>query len=548
MRLVSALLLFVAALSGAGAAPAAVPTDVHQTRWFVHEDLITAGRPLSFYQALIAQASQDASELVQGGQGPADDPCCMGFSEVSVTTFGNTTFDLFEIDSQAELDELDGLPAGDATGPRMFVVNALNFCSGPGSPIGCADLPPCGSEPSDLVMLISMEAYDLFDVFAKVLAHEEGHNACLVHVTGNSCELMAASGGGGCLSSAECAEFTEDAQATAGSCSCYAGTSAYEPDGTACSEAPSGVCSGGVCGGPTSDAAAALFAAAGAGALSADPPDDPLRMSGAGGDWLDLGTFSGGQQITGLAYSPGRDTIYGVGPGAVADQDLLFTVDPSDGSTTLVGAVTGLVADTDLVSLAWNPGASSGTADDRLFAVDLESGGVFGFLYEIDPDTAVATNLSLGGIDIGGTDGFSGLAYDPVSATLFASASFGSGLYVLNLPCGNPFCTTTEIIDPALLAPVNKFESALAWSAAGRIHHIGRQSGPRILYDSYDASLLAGGTVSKVFTRGLDGFTAGGLASSPNTPIVTTTVPALSVPAVAAVVLGVAFVLARRRH
>ncbi len=94
MRAYAALHLWMAlALVSAGisAVPAgAAPTkSFHSLTWYVHEDLIDAGagRDLPYYQALIESSMAEAELLVQGHQGPVDNPCCVALDPVLVTTF-----------------------------------------------------------------------------------------------------------------------------------------------------------------------------------------------------------------------------------------------------------------------------------------------------------------------------------------------------------------------------------------------------------------------------------------------------------------------------
>ncbi len=507
MRWAALLVVAVSIAMGPGSARAQPATSFHDLKWFVHVDLITAQRPLGFYQSLIADSTLEAGDLLQGSQGPFDDACCVALDDVSVETFGTPGDGLDVIDNAGERDALSsiGLP-----GRRAFIVERLNFCSGPGNPVGCADTPACAASPADLKLIVAMQAYDEFDSFSNTLAHELGHNTCLVHVSNNTCQLMAAVSGGGCVSSSECSEYVEERTSVGGSCGCYVDANTLAADGTACTEFAGGICSGGLCGDPASEASTSLFAAAGTASAMGDPPDNPLRMGALAGNWSDLGTFSSSREPTGLAYAAERGALYGVAASGGTNE--LFTIDPSTGATTLVGNVTGIDAGEPLVALAWDPGAA-GEGDDRFFALDLAAND-FNDLYAIDPDTAAG--LKLGSFFTTGTGGFSGLAYDPVTTTLFAAASFGNGLFEVGLVC-TPGCPLTEITDPRL--SVNKFEPALAYSAqSSSIHHIGRQGvgTPRTEYDSYDAGDLSAGTITKLTARrGLDGFSTGGLAALP---------------------------------
>jgi hypothetical protein len=65
-------------------------TNLHELEWLVHIDMIDAGagRDLAFYEAIISQAVEDATILIEGDQGPADSPCCDVIEVLSIDTFG----------------------------------------------------------------------------------------------------------------------------------------------------------------------------------------------------------------------------------------------------------------------------------------------------------------------------------------------------------------------------------------------------------------------------------------------------------------------------
>lgn len=104
---------------------------------------------------------------------------------------------------------------------------------------------------------------------------------------------------------------------------------------------------------------------------------------------------------------------------------------------------------------------------------------------------------------------FNGLAYDSANDRLYSSSGFSGGIFEISL---NPCCAAVLVNADG---PARQ-ESGLAYSAASNsLYVIGGQSGPRTLYNTLDADAFAAGTISSGYTRGLDGFTLGGLAAIP---------------------------------
>jgi hypothetical protein len=455
----------------------------------------------SFYEDLIEQATEDAGVILMGDSGPADNPCCLDFSVVSINTFSDQGGNSWaSIDSTAEFDNLDLV---DATGHRAFIVGGITFCGSAGNPIGCATTPFCFDNPANLTLVIDIAADSDFGVFANTLAHERGHNSCLVHVNDNRCQLMQAVSGGDCVNAGECNDFRNERTSTAGTCACHSAPAVIEDDGKTCSQlSVNGICSGGVCAETDSDASVTLVASAGTASQTGDTPDDPLIMSGVTGGWTDLGEFNSGYTPQGLAYADDRGVIFAVSP--TAGDDVLLTIDPVDGSATLLGSIAGV---SDLRGLAYDPGPTAASSDDRLLAIDSPVLPMGAALYEINPDNGTPTLL--GNLDLTGGSGFQGLAYDSSNQRLYASSLFTGGIFEISLA---PCCSTTQVNaeGPA------RSESGIAYSAAtNSIYLIGGQSGPRTLYNTLDADALAAGAISSSYTRGIDGFTLGGLAATP---------------------------------
>ncbi|MGE4605248.1 MAG: hypothetical protein AAEJ52_00735 [Myxococcota bacterium] len=498
-----AIVIHLIALQTLTLSAAAQSPDIafHDLKWYVHDSLIDTARPLSFYEDLIERATEDVGIILMGDSGPIDNPCCADLSVVSVSSFSDQGGHTWA--SMDSVAEFTGLDLVDARGHRAFIVGGITFCGGPGNPIGCAQTPPCGSDPPNLRLVIDIAAETDFGVFANTLAHERGHNSCLEHVSGNSCELMGASSGGDCVSASECDEFREERTSTGAACVCHTASAVLEDDGEACSQSGvTGICSGGVCGEIGSDASVTLVASAGTAALEGDTPDDPLLMSGIPGGWTDLGEFDSSYTPQGLAYADDRGKTFAVSP--TAGDDVLLQIDPTDGSATLVGSISGV---SGLRGLAYDPGPTTSPSDDRLLAIDSQT---FADLYQIDPDDASRTLL--GSLPTGSANvlaRFNGLAYDSANDRLYASSGFEGGIFVIAL---NPCCSTTVVNS----AGPPRFESGIAYSlTTNSIYLIGGQTVRRTLYDTLDADALAAGTISSGYTRGLDGFTIGGLAATP---------------------------------
>ena len=520
----------------ASAALAAPTADLHEVKWFVHVDLIDAGagRDLAFYEAMLDAALADSRLAMEGHQGPLDRVCCSRLLKeehspsVTLATFGTPGDGLDVIDT----GELATIAATGGSGSRGFLVDSINDCGG-GPASGCAVIPSCGGPPDDdpdRYLVVTLDAEDS-GILGLVIAHERGHNACLGHVSSDPCELMQGVASGGCLSTAECASFRDARTSSGDACACHADVPlGADPlpieDAIPCSDGGgSGICSGGSCGPAAGDAGVSLIAAGGPEAASGAATDDALRLSGLPGGWSEAGDL--GSVLRGLAYDPDGEVLYGIADGGVGD-DSLVVVDAATGSvTSTIGTVTG---HDDITSLAFDPGATTSSSDDRLLA--LSSDGSFEDLIEIDPANATASLL--GPLDVGAAGGFQGLAYDSLNQKLYAAGFTLDGLWEIDISaCGAPFfCTTTEVTGIG----ISREDASLAYSRdSGRLYQVGRQVGSQILYDSIDSTTLT--PRSRI---GLDGFTVGALAALP----VPEPATLLSLPAGLGLIIG----LARRRR
>jgi hypothetical protein len=483
---------FVAAGALSATAQAAPTESLHSLDWYVHEDLIGAGRDLDYFRQLIEDRLAEAEIMVQGYQGPIDTPCCVAFDAVSVTTFSGAGLDIIE--TPAERDAVLGGPEGG------YLVQSVWYCpSFSTSIVGCAGL---GAD----TFVVSLDAEDI-DILPVVMAHERGHNSGLYHATNDYCDLMAGARGGGCLSASECTSFIAKADSSGGSCSCL-GDSVGDPplaDATACSDDfGSGLCSGGVCGETSGPAGTRILAAAGSEDPSTAVTDDALHQSALAGGWETLGAIGAGVEATGLAYDPGRDVVFAIAPQA-AGNDQLVTLDPATGAKT---ATIDTLDHQGITALAYDP------AGDRLFAIYADA-EIFGgpvncgsdpvcvsTLLEIDPDDGDTTVYGeLNALIVAGA--VQGLAWDSAAGELYGSTA--AGLFTIGLGCDGVACSDTSQVDNLYRKP-----SSLTYDPeTDTLYRQGTMSS-RTEFDSIDP---ASGDVEPLI--GVDGFTAGGLAVIP---------------------------------
>ena len=497
-----------------GRAAAGPAVDLHQLRWYVHVDLIDAGagRDLAFWQAAIDDAAKGANRLLEGGQGPFDRACCTRITRAAnVTTFGSPGDGRDVLDSAAEQNYFN--TAGGA-GSAAFLIDSISYCGGSApAAVGCAERPACDSNGNDnpnLWMVATADAFDS-DILAAVVAHERGHNACRQHVATAECQIMQASifvpGRGGCLSAAECTSYRSARTTTASGqeCTCITAAGATEADATTCAGAPLGLCSGGLCGNALGSAGVRLIAAAAPGSAAGGPPDDALEISALSGDWSVMAQFAPtSDDVRALAYAHDSSTLFGVVP--TVTNDRIVTIDPSTG---LITATVGIRANgaLEIVSMAYDPGDTSGPGDDRLLV--LEAGGPAGELWAIDPASPSTATL-LGSITWSPASLFTGLAYDSLHDRLFAATPFGpDGLYEIHLAGCSPSPCESEQIAGAGLYREN---ASLAFSpVTGMLYLIGTAfDGQRTFYDVVDPS-----SGTSIETLSLDTFTPAGLAALP---------------------------------
>ena len=492
--------------------------DLHGLNWYVHVDLIDAavGEDLAHWQGVIDASVASANRLLEGGQGPFDQPCCVRLGRsVSVTIFGTPGDGLDVIDSSADQTAISN--AG-GSGSNAFLVDSITYCGGfsPGA-IGCGLKPACNGKRNDdpnLWMIVTVESFDS-ETLAAVVAHERGHNSCLSHVSAAECQLMQGSvftpGLPGCMTASECSDY-QAARTTTSSgleCGCYDNGGALLEDGTVCTELADGLCSGGLCGPFAGDAGVKLIAAAAPGTSAGGPPDDALRISALSGEWTTLAQFSGAaEDVRGMAYALDSETLYGVVP-TVFD-DSIVTIDPVTGTIlSTVGTIANGAA--EIVSMAYDPGATNAPEDDRLIVI--EAAGLNGELRWIDPASPFTTTL-LGAIEVHPTSLFTGLAYDSLHGELFAATPFADdGLYVIDLSsCPPSPCDASQIAAAGLF----RDDASLAFSPdSGMLYLVGTadfgiEFAGRTFYNVNDPT-----TGTSVETLSLDVFTPAGLAAIP---------------------------------
>jgi hypothetical protein len=512
-----------AALMSPSAAGAAPQVDLHDLDWYIHIDLIDvgAGRDLAYWQGVIDDALIKSNQLLEGQQGPIDQPCCARLAaSTPLATFGAPGDGLDIIDSDSEQNTLASIAAG--TGSRAFLVDSTTWCSGfsPGS-IGCAIRPGCSGNPSDdpdLWMYVTVDSLDQ-GTLSSVIAHERGHNACLQHIASAPCELMGATvftpGLGACLSAGECNNYR--AARTVGAsgieCSCHDDSAGILADGASCTEAVGGICSGGLCGAADGDAVVSLMAAAAPGDFGG-PPEDALRVSGLSGDWTNLGQISPtSDDIRAMAYAHDSGVLFGVVP-TVGD-DRIITMDATTGA--VIDPAAGSIANgsDEIVSMAYDPGDSSAATDDRLIVLEVE--GSFGRFLSIDPASPSSTTL-LGGITIGPAANFSGMAYDSIQDRLFLASTFApSGFFEVDLGACTPFSCPTTSLPWTVRAWQN---ASLSFSReTGKLYLLGTQSYG--LTDTTFYAVIDPTTGESDDALSLDRFTPSALAVVPEPGFVT---------------------------
>ncbi len=434
---------------GASSASAVPEVDLHELTWSVHVDLIDpgAGEDLAYWQGVLDDLMVTSNRLLEGGQGPLDQPCCTRLANsIPLATFGTTGDGLDVIDTLAEQNAIAAL----ASGSSAFLVDSLTYCGGaaPGA-VGCALLPACTGNPNDdpsLWMLVTVDAFD-DGTLASVIAHERGHNSCLPHMNGAPCQLMLGviltPGSGACLNAAECANYQAGRTelASGNDCSCHDDFSGILVDGSQCNEVAGGVCSGGICGEYSGDASVHLLSAADPGDLGG-PPEDAIRVSGLAGDWTNLGQISPtSDDVRAMAYARDSGILYAIVP-TVGD-DSVVTLDPSTGALI---AWIGTIANgaEEIVSMAYDPGDTSAPTDDRLIVLEVD--GDFGQFRSIDPASPSVATL-LGALNFGPAVHFAGMAYDSLQDRLFLASHFNpTGFFEVDLAaCTLSHCPTSAL-------------------------------------------------------------------------------------------------------
>jgi hypothetical protein len=348
-------------------------------------------------------------------------------------------------------------------------------------------------------------------VLASTIAHERGHNSCLMHVATAACQLMQGSiylpADGGCLTATECTNYKAGRTTSSSGleCGCHVDATTIEPDGATCTQVASGLCSGGLCGAYDEDAGVRLIAAAAPGTAAGGPPDDALQVSALSGNWSTLAQFAPtSDDVRGLAYAQDSGTLFGVVP-TVFD-DLIVTIDPTTGTIIdFVGSIAN--GGKEFLSMAYDPGATSAPGDDRLLL--LEAGGSLAEIFAINPASPSTATL-LGSLVWSNPERFTGLAYDSIQDKLYAAATFGGGaIFEIDLTsCPPSPCNSVQL--PASTYPWD--DLSLAYSpVSGMLYLMGTAHlGVRTFYNVIDPT-----TGESVETRSLDVLTPAGLAAVP---------------------------------
>ena len=522
-----AVMCFVAA--GPRAHAQAPELEIHSLQFYVHEDTLATLGGMAAVTTRLETAIDAANDLLEGGQGPGDSPCCTRLEiDGAVQTLVDPNADpmnrvLRSIDFPQEVPDLLGAIGNPSSGNSFFLVDDLASCAGSAGAVGCAQLPNCGALLANPVAVITLDAIDQ-GVLAHVIAHERGHHACLDHDDTDPCQLMRSSAGGGCTAANQCALIRTAADRSGAACACHASSGLAAPDTQACTDLESnvsGICSGAVCAEVGTDASVSLLAAGDpdfaeftpAAEPSAATPDRALEMSALTGDWADSAALAAGLEAQGLAYAHDRDLLYAAVPNG--SFDALLVLDPQ---TRAIETQLNFDRTGSIIALAYHPGATSLPDDDRLFALEDQS-GVFERLLEIDIDTGatlliesgVFTGLPRGGeLSFGSNGGTTGLAYDSANDALYVAS--WAGLFEIDYASCGPLtnCAMTEIRTPSD-GTLARYAAGLAYSAdTGQLYLVGNQTQGTTLF-----TVIDGATATAFEPIGIASNTVGGLAALP---------------------------------
>jgi hypothetical protein len=229
-RALALLCTAVAFALAAGSARAQIARTVDRTQWAIHVDVAD-----QLDLAALRRYLAEADRLLQGDEGSSDVACCVTLQAAApagrpdaeaLVTFGAPGDGLDVIDSLEKWNQIQGLRA---------IVQTISWCSyNNPSLIGCATTQPFGN-----TLVVALDAGP--EAFARLLAHERGHNTGLVHRS-SACAVMAPSisSVSGCLTTSECTSYRTylangSTQGT-GSCDCMgpAVGDAVRADGAAC--------------------------------------------------------------------------------------------------------------------------------------------------------------------------------------------------------------------------------------------------------------------------------------------------------------------------
>ena len=254
---------------GAAAAPLVSHHPVH---WFVVQQAEAPDKDFAYYAQAIEQATAEADALLQGVQAPAptDVACCVSIDDSAIDEIDQSR--LATIDSMSDFDLMSLLCGAGTCG---FLVDSITLagCGGGTQAVGCSDQPACGvPQLLPLIVTISVEAVEA-GYLGHLVAHEVGHTACLSHDTSDPCDVMdpAVAPGTlqGCLTSAECGEYSATGTLGPDTCTCQDDAQAPLADGSVCTEAGGpGACTSGICI-PAPEPGAGALALAALGALGA---------------------------------------------------------------------------------------------------------------------------------------------------------------------------------------------------------------------------------------------------------------------------------------
>ncbi|KAA3607268.1 MAG: hypothetical protein DWQ01_16365 [Planctomycetota bacterium] len=165
--------------------------------------------------------------------------------------------------------------------------------------------------------------------------------------------------------------------------------------------------------------------------------DDLGSIDRNNGAWTTIGDQGAVDAITGLAYDPNNDLLYGINPSS----DRLYLLDQSTGFATPIGS-SGALGFDNANGLAYDPN------QDVMYGADLNTNTLFTVNVSNSSTTVIGS--------ISGASAIEGLAFDPATNTLYGLDDTSDRVVILD--------TTTAVATPLANAlPVSGIWRGLTW-------------------------------------------------------------------------------------